>query len=351
MQAPHGPNGTESGGNGHAEPARPAKISFYAPGAFPSSRASGAPPIYAVPGGGRRPREAGELDGRLRDATKPQELMQLVARELARFDIGNLVVAFTSAAKFEDGCDTHSAWPGLLERLLETADFLEPRGLSMTAYAAAKLVFGDDRFLAPLAEASVRRASRFGATDVAKACWAFAKLRFVEEPPARSFWQAMAEPAVRNIPGARFVDVSMICWAFAATDQASPAVFEAASAETRAVVHELPPRSLAGVAWAFARARHHDPGLYQLLAQRSVEVLSDFTAHDAASFCWGFTAAEMPHTQLFERLAMHLNQPGERNVSALRRLSAPLAAELSWAFASASIQAPGTFETLAEVCT
>ncbi|CAE7825712.1 unnamed protein product, partial [Symbiodinium sp. CCMP2592] len=264
--------------------------------------------------------------------------MQLVASHLPRFDIGNLVVAFTSAAKFEECCDMHPSWSGLLERLLDSAEFLEPRGLSMTAYAAAKLVFGDDRLLVPLATASVRQAPRFGATDVAKACWAFAKLRFVEEPSARSFWQAMAEPASRNIPGARFVDVSMICWAFAATDQVSPAVFEAASLETRSIVHELPPRSLAGVAWAFARARHHDPGLYQLLARRSGEVLSEFTAHDAASFCWGFATAEMPHTPLFEQLALHLNQPGERNASALRRLSAPLAAELCWAFAAASIQ-------------
>ena len=34
---------------------------------------------------------------------KKHPRMQLVARELARFDIGNLVVAFTSAAKFEEG--------------------------------------------------------------------------------------------------------------------------------------------------------------------------------------------------------------------------------------------------------
>ncbi|OLQ04451.1 hypothetical protein AK812_SmicGene12457 [Symbiodinium microadriaticum] len=293
MQAPHGPNGAES--NGH-ETNKPQK----------TLKPSAAPPIYVVAGGGRRPREAGELDGRLREANKPQELMQLVASHLPRFDIGNLVVAFTSAAKFEEGCDMHPSWSGLLERLLDS--------------------------------------------DVAKACWAFAKLRFVEEPSARSFWQAMVEPASRRIPGARFVDVSMICWAFAATDQVSPAVFEAASLETRSIVHELPPRSLAGVAWAFARARHHDAGLYQLLARRSGEVLSEFTAHDAASFCWGFATAEMPHTQLFEQLAIHLNQPGERNASPLRRLSAPLAAELCWAFAAASIQVPQAFATLAEVC-
>ncbi|CAE7398313.1 unnamed protein product, partial [Symbiodinium sp. CCMP2456] len=140
MQAPHGPNGAES--NGHET--KPQKISFYAPGAFPSSKPSAAPPIYVVAGGGRRPREAGELDGRLREARKPQELMQLVASHLPRFDIGNLVVAFTSAAKFEEGCDMNPSWSGLLERLLDSAEFLEPRGLSMTAYAAAKLVFGDD---------------------------------------------------------------------------------------------------------------------------------------------------------------------------------------------------------------
>lgn len=33
----------------------------------------------------------------------------------------------------------------LVERLLSCLDSLEPRGLSMTAYSAAKLLFGDQR--------------------------------------------------------------------------------------------------------------------------------------------------------------------------------------------------------------
>lgn len=323
------------------------KISFYAPGYFPSSKPS-VPPIYATTS--RRPKEALEVDGKLREADS-KELWSLVSSALPRFDTGNLVVAFTSCAKLEEGgWEMHSEiFLELVERLLGCIDSLEPRGLSMTAYSAAKLLFGDYRLWSQLSAASCRCSQRFGATDVAKATWAFAKLRFVEEMP--DFWQCMVEPAIVACRGARFVDVSMIAWAFASTNQATPALMEEVARETLQVLPELPPRSLAGISWAFARARaweHRE--LFAQMHQRSLAVLQEFSAHDAAAFCWAFSVLGCADSHLFSELAKHLDSETRGGLSALRRLSPPLAAELAWALASARVEAPTVFSTLQELC-
>eukprot|EP00913_Durusdinium_trenchii_P033157 g31040.t1 len=147
------------------------KISFYSPGYFPSAKPS-APPIYSTTG--RRPKEALEVDRQLREAPNLQALWRFVAQHLPHFDTGNLVVFYE-----------------VVERLLSSMDFLEPRGLSMLAYSAAKLLYGDHRLLSQLSACSCRCCHRFGATDVAKATWAFAKLRFVEEEMAQEFWRQM----------------------------------------------------------------------------------------------------------------------------------------------------------------
>ncbi|CAK8986639.1 unnamed protein product [Durusdinium trenchii] len=162
------------------------KISFYSPGYFPSAKPS-APPIYSTTG--RRPKEALEVDRQLREAPNLQALWRFVAQHLPHFDTGNLVVAFTSAAKIDEGAAENlpEVFYEVVERLLSSMDFLEPRGLSMLAYSAAKLLYGDHRLLSQLSACSCRCCHRFGATDVAKATWAFAKLRFVEEEMAQEF--------------------------------------------------------------------------------------------------------------------------------------------------------------------
>merc|ERR1719215_1228740 len=151
---------------------------------------------------------------------------------MPRFETGNVVVAFTTAAKLDDGQDMASlghspAWRELQEHVIDCASRLEPRGMSMVAYAAARLVWGDRQLLSGLAASGTRRASDFGATDIAKGTWAFAKLRFVSEPPAKEFWSVVAREAERTISGARFVDISMMSWAFAMTGYGSPGFFSA----------------------------------------------------------------------------------------------------------------------------
>ncbi|CAL1138431.1 unnamed protein product [Cladocopium goreaui] len=324
------------------------KISFYAPGYFPSSKPS-VPPIYATTL--RRSKEALEVDGKLRDASNSQELWGFIASALPRFDTGNLVVAFTTAAKVDEGgSEIHQEiFLELVERLLSSVESLEPRGLSMTAYSAAKLLFGDHRLWSQLSAASCRCCHRFGATDVAKATWAFAKLRFVDEMP--EFWQCMVEPAIAALrTGARFVDVSMIAWAFASTQRATAALMEEVARETLQALPELPPRSIAGIAWAFAKAGAQHQQLFTQLRERAKLVLREFSAHDAAAFCWAFSALGCADSSLFTELALHLDSDGSHRATALRRLSPPLAAEFSWALASASVEAPSVFATLQELC-
>lgn len=248
--------------------------SFYSPGTFPRSTPA-APPIYRVAGGGRRPQEHVARDGQLRAAVDCRELLRLVAAELPGYDTGSVVVAFTSAAKLDSGRDMTTLWPqapwlALQERLVECADELEPRGMSMVAYAAAKLMWGDSRLLHRLARAGLRRVQDFGATDVSKSTWAFAKLRFVAEPLAHDFWKAVAREAPSKIRAGRFVDTSMTAWAFATADWKDDQVFAAVAASTRAICDTLPPRSLAGIAWSCARARYYDGALFGDLSRHAL---------------------------------------------------------------------------------
>merc|ERR1719506_2429875 len=103
----------------------------------------------------------------------------------------------------------------------------------MVAYAAARLMWGDERLLLALASSGARRASDFGPTDIAKGCWAFSKLRYVSDPMAVQFWQAMAQEAPRVVKSARFVDVSMMAWAFSITDYVNNDFFAEVATATR----------------------------------------------------------------------------------------------------------------------
>lgn len=318
---------------------------FYAPGVFPSSKPA-APPIYRVAGGGRRPQSHIDMDVQLRAASSSKELLGLISEALARFDIGSVVVAFTCAAKLDDGNDMATltpspAWASLRGRLVACAEELEPRGMSMCAYAAAKMMCGDEPLLTGLARAGTRRTTAFGATDVAKSCWAFAKLRYVQEPLAESFWGAVAKEADRTLSGGRFVDVSMTAWAFATAGVRNPKLFAEVARITRAECGTLPPRSLAGISWALARARHQDSGLFAEISRQALATVADFGPHDAAALCWAFSAAGEAAPALYETLAARLAESG-----AARRLSPPLAAELAWAFAAARVNHASLFAEL-----
>eukprot|EP00927_Polykrikos_kofoidii_P059451 TRINITY_DN54600_c0_g1_i1.p1 TRINITY_DN54600_c0_g1~~TRINITY_DN54600_c0_g1_i1.p1 ORF type:complete len:536 (+),score=92.35 TRINITY_DN54600_c0_g1_i1:162-1610(+) len=325
--------------------------SFYTPGKFPTSKPS-APPIYKLVGGGRRPSEFMEMDARLRAAQGSREMLAIVEEHLHRFDTGNVVVAFTTAAKLDAGQDMHTlvpvkTWDSLRERLLECADVLEPRGMSMCAYAAAKLSCGDLPLLTSLARVGARRAMDFGPTDVAKGCWAFAKLRFVEEKDAAGFWINVTREAERTIRGARFVDVSMMAWACAMTDQGHDGMFSVIASVTRQDCDTLHPRSLAGIAWSFGRAGQRDVRLFADIARRTRDSITDFVAHDVAAMCWGFAAAGVAdaHVALFNELGAHVVSTGM-----LRRLSPPLAAELAWSFAAGGISNDVVFAELETLC-
>lgn len=344
----------DAAGEAEATPQPPAKPgaftgTLYAPGTFPRST-PGPPPIYKLPGGGKRTQEWIDVDIRIRAAATSGELMEIVKQDIWRFDPGNVVIAFTTAAKLDDGKDMATlepfpAWSALQERLIDCAESLEPRGMSMTAYAAARLVWGDEELFTRLARAGTRRAADAGGTDVAKGTWAFAKLRFIDEPAADSFWTAMAREGERAVRNARFVDVSMIAWAFGLTGRGTHSLFEEVGFATRAACDTLPPRSLAGIAYACGKAKYSDPKLFTAIAERAMVVAGEFGAHDTAAVCWAFSAAGVANPPLFETLAAKMLENGQ-----LRKLSPPLAAELAWGFAAARSPVPQLYTGLEELC-
>mmetsp|Transcript_82918 Transcript_82918/g.243107 ORF Transcript_82918/g.243107 Transcript_82918/m.243107 type:complete len:442 (+) Transcript_82918:104-1429(+) len=351
-EAGAGPEAPASGAGAAIEaPAKPGAYSgtLYAPGTFARST-PGPPPIYRVPGGVRRSQEWIDVDIRIRAAASSADLMEIVTQDLPRFDVGNVVIAFTTAAKLDDGHDMATllpfpAWNALRDRLIDCAESLEPRGMSMSAYAAARFVWGDEELFARLARAGTRRAADAGPTDIAKGVWAFAKLRFVDEPFSVDFWTAMTREAARGVRNARFVDVSMIAWAFSMVGCGNRGLFEEVGFATRAVCDTLPPRSLAGISYACAKGSYSDSRLFAEIADRAMVVADEFGSHDTAAIVWAFSAAGVAHRQLFETLAAKIVASGQ-----LRKLSPPLAAELAWGFATAGTSSPELYKGLEELC-
>ncbi|CAJ1368050.1 unnamed protein product [Effrenium voratum] len=191
----------------------------------------GAPPIYSSLG--RRSEEALARDRRIRDAASFSELLHALQEGLPDFDEGSLVIAFCVGAKLVDERSLASVaslpvWASLQQRLRDATHRLEPRGLSMVAYACAKMAWREEAFLRDVAAASTKKAPDFGSTDIAKICWAYAKLDFVAE--ASELWAAMGQ-VLQKVHLSRHVDLSMIFWAFSTARQGDAALYaELASA-------------------------------------------------------------------------------------------------------------------------
>ncbi|CAK9046284.1 unnamed protein product, partial [Durusdinium trenchii] len=297
------------------------------------ARAPRAPPIFTSTG---RNGEAVAADRRIRDVQSFKELLRVIQEGLAKFDEGTLVIALCTGAKLVDerslsSISSHAAWVTLVERVHGAIPCLEPRGLSMAAYACAKLALNKDALLSELADCSVRKAADFSSTDVAKICWAFAKLDFVQE--ALAFWKEMAQVVLHKVGTARHVELSMIAWAFGTAQQGTSAMYAELGACTLRMLQDLTPQCLANIAVAFARQNLPDRELFEAISRRSRSLVAEFADFDVTNLCWAQARANQVDPDLFEQLATHT--VCSRFV---KRYSAEMVAQMCWAFAVAKVQ-------------
>eukprot|EP00927_Polykrikos_kofoidii_P016245 TRINITY_DN17321_c0_g1_i1.p1 TRINITY_DN17321_c0_g1~~TRINITY_DN17321_c0_g1_i1.p1 ORF type:complete len:1699 (-),score=318.54 TRINITY_DN17321_c0_g1_i1:1384-6480(-) len=320
-------------------------VSFYGEGVWTRGRA--VPPIFLC-ASGQRSERAVELDRRLRAAESVDDFAVFLSRAISGFDVGNTVVALSCGAKFVDertgagALKAYPVWDSLVSQVLQCAGALEPRGLSMVAYAAAKLAWRDERVLRALAVAGIQRATDFGVTDIAKICWGFAKFNFVDEAPS-DFWPSMEAEVKRKAALGKTTDLSMIAWSFATAGAGDNAMYASVSSAIQPKVAELDAQSLSNIAWGFATTGVFDRKLLALLIVRALQVIPSFTEFDVSSLCWSLARLDFVDYELFGNLASHTVAGG-----LVRRFTAQMSSHMAWAFALAKFPHAPLFDALGE---
>lgn len=304
----------------------------------------GPPPIFASIG--IRHPQCIECDIELRAQKSAQDVLEMVSRFIDRFDAGNLVIALAELPKLLEGrgpefVTEQRAFGLLAERVIRAVPRLEPRGLSMVTYAAARLHWQDRSLIAAVVAAAPGKMPAFGPTDVAKLAWSFSKMGIKEE--AREIWALLSKEAAKKCYGGSFIDISMIAWAFASSGQAERVLF--GQLATAALEHkeELPAHTIANLAWAFAKGKIHNPQLFTLLARRAIETVELFDPQSISNVLWAHATLDIAHEELFAVFADFTVKS-----EIWRRFSPQMASNLLWAFAKVGITDVPIFTTFAK---
>lgn len=319
--------------------------SFYAASSWRSLSAKGPPPIFASIGV-RHPRCI-ELDIEMREQETLPTLFACIGKEIRHADAGNIVIAFAQIPKVAGGEKLSSysqdvVWIALQERVRRVVSQLEPRGLSMLAYALARLPgWYDEELVMDVLDRSLPRMSDFGPTDAAKLAWVLAKLQIKER--ARDLWAALAKEAAKKIcSSGRFIDISMTAWAFAKAGMAERVLFgQLASAAMEC--SELPPHTIANLLWAFAKSKNPNPPLFEMLGKRAVENVTQFDRQSVSNTVWAYATLAECNEELFATFAEYTVSSG-----LWRKFSPQMASNLLWAYAKVGITIIPLFDAFAE---
>lgn len=305
------------------------------------------PPIFASIGI-RHPRCI-ELDLLLRDQETLPDLLAIAAKELQAFDAGNVVIAVAQIPKVagEDGPAIlferqDGTWLELQERARRVISRLEPRGLSMLAYALARIRgWRDEAFLAKLLDKCLEKITSFGPTDAAKLAWVLAKLEITEG--SEELWAALTREAARKIcSSGRFIDISMTAWAFAKAGKAERVLFgQLATAALECT--ELPPHTIANLLWAFAKSKNSHPVLFDTMAQRAIASVQEFDRQSVSNTVWAYATLDVCHEELFAVFARHTVESG-----LWQRFTPQMASNLLWAYAKVGVTIVPLFDAFEE---
>jgi len=316
--------------------------SFYAAASWQKGK-KGPPPIFASIGV-RHPRNI-EIDIELRGFETMQELLTFVKGELVRFDAGNVVITVAQIPKVADKAEMEhfcNQPADLHERMRRAVGRLEPRGLSMMAYALARIHgWRDEDLISEVLEASLKRIGDFGPTDTAKLAWVLAKLQIKDK--ARELWVALSKEATRKIcTSGRFIDISMTAWAFAKAGMAERVLFgQLATAAMECT--DLPPHTIANLVWAFAKSGNRNPALFDMLAVRAVRDHKEFDRQSVSNTVWAYATLGVCNEELFAVFGAYTVES-----QLWRKFSPQMASNLLWAYAKVGITITELFDTFAE---
>jgi len=318
--------------------------SFYAVSSWNAGK-KGPPPIFASVGV-RHPHSI-ELDIKLRAQETIQALLDVVNEEIRRFDAGNVIITVAQIPKVvgdqeADAYSQHRVWPQLQERMHRSVTRLEPRGLSMLAYALARLRgWRDEELIRAVLHASLKRISDFGPTDAAKLAWTLATLRIKEG--VQELWVALSKESAKKIcSSGRFIDISMTAWAFAKAGMAERVLFgQLATAALEC--DDLPPHTIANLLWAFAKSKNHNATLFDTLARRAVDSVDSFDRQSISNTVWAYATVDVCHEELFATFGNHTVNSG-----IWKSFSPQMASNLLWAYAKVGVTMIPLFDAFSE---
>lgn len=318
--------------------------SFYAAATWHAGK-QGPPPIFASIGV-RHPRNI-ELDIELREQQSLEALFMVVRRELRRFDAGNTVISIAQMPKVMggqvlNGFGMDAAWIDLQDHARRAVSRLEPRGLSMLAYAYARIGGWDDRdLLRVLLDKALARMADFGPTDAAKLAWVLAKLGLGQE--VRELWASLSrQAAMRICSSGRFIDISMTAWAFAKAGMAERVLF-GQLATSALQCTELPPHTIANLLWAFAKSKNPNAPLFDMCAQRAIECVRDFDRQSISNTVWAFATVDHCHEELFATFATYTVES-----QLWQQFTPQMASNLLWAYSKVGVTNVPLYDAFAE---
>eukprot|EP00435_Cladocopium_sp_Y103_P038773 s347_g10.t1 len=190
--------------------------------------------------------------------------------------------------------------------------------------------------LAELARASILKAADFNSTDVAKICWAFSKLDFIDG--ALTFWKEMANELTPQC-------LANIAVAFARQNLSYPELFGAMSRRSMTVIKDFADFHVTNLCWAQARAKQVDHELFNQLATHTVASrhVNRYSAEMAAQMCWAFAVAKVQHEELFSELTDFI----ARHASVFE---VQYVANCAWSYASLGVRDDAAWHALAREC-
>eukprot|EP00434_Breviolum_minutum_P023955 symbB.v1.2.021140.t1/scaffold1812.1/size105704/4 len=175
-------------------------------------------------------------------------------------------------------------------------------GVARVSWAFASMAESEGPHI-PQLKSSVRQLglNSFGATELSKLTWAFAKVELeVDEP----LMMDIAQQVEKRVPMLNARDVDMVAWALAKANVTMPDLMAKLAKHAVLVAPHLDAKGLANCAAAFALCRVEVVGLRSALSKRSKEEIENFSAQGLCDLRWAFATQQWLEPSLEEAISV-----------------------------------------------
>jgi len=284
------------------------------------------------------------INHRIMEAPSVQAIIDVWNRFKGEFNHVNYATAFNCVSKSTLNAFQRQELEQMATEIRDLTNF-EPRDLSTTAHAFAKMQIKNDRLFNFIANEVLRRdLTKFEPRHLVNILNAFAKLDIRDE---RLFEHIAREILNRCLERFEPIDFTNIAAAFAKLDIRNERLFEhIARAVLSRSLKKFEPIDLANIVSAFAKQEIKHEMLFEHIANEVVSrTLVEFAPQDLAKIAYAFAKQEIVNNAFFSHIAEEVLRRG------LGRFNSQDLANLASAFAKQEITNEKLFACLAqELC-